>query len=99
MTLFDRATRGHIVSEVASAITVDHDRAALVLQEVLDYGPASEHFEVVLPILWGHISKIARQVCTAHQRVEERLVEALREAVDRSEAADQMFADHPDLQQ
>lgn len=97
MKLFDRTARDHMTHQIATATNTSYDRAALVLQEALDYGPASEHFEVVLPILWKHVKEVARQVVDHAKTVEDTVASSFVASVEDTEAADRMFTEHPDL--
>lgn len=97
MQIFDRPTRTTITHQIATTTGTDSDRAALILQEVLDYGPTSGNFHTVLPILWHHLAGLARRAVGYADAVEEAVVQGLADDIDQTEAADQMFAEHPDL--
>lgn len=99
MKLLSRSHRARLVTEIANTTDTDRGRAVLMLQDFLDHGPASPYCEEVLPLGWSHVTGLVRGGVDYANAVEEVVAQSLGDDIDRSEDAERMFAEHPDLNQ
>ncbi|GAA4928592.1 hypothetical protein GCM10023224_04800 [Streptomonospora halophila] len=97
MRLLDRKARAQVATDLAAQSELTEDEAALMVDDVCDYGAASEYWDLVAPLLVERF----RSTWEAAKRVLQDALDAAGEEfaddIDRSENAREVVARHPDL--